>query len=113
MILAFANDQTVTVLNTVAQANTYCEGIDVEAGIFTFTDEHGELLLPVFTTPNSKWSLGPLRFVDSGVFKLEATGERHVELLQDVLAGHISVSEGPTTIRTSERLKEILQHGGL
>jgi hypothetical protein len=112
MILAFANDCTVTVFDTVDQANSGCEGIDVEEGVYLFTNEHSEILRPVFTVPNSKskWFIGPLYTVKSGIFMLERTGEHNLRLLQDTLAGRITVEHGPTGIRTNEQLKEALEH---
>ena len=66
MILAFADDSTVTAVDDIAEANGYCEGVDVEAGIFTFVDEHGTVLRPVFTQPVTRSTLGPVSFVSSG-----------------------------------------------
>jgi hypothetical protein len=103
MILAFADDSTVTAVDDIAEANGYCEGVDVEAGIFTFVDEHGTVLRPIFTRPVTRSTLGPVSFVSSGHFTLVPTDERRPDLLQAVFDGHIAVGRGPR-IRTHEEL---------
>lgn len=108
MILAFSDDQTVTVFDTVGQANVDCEGIDVENGVYTFMDERGYLLRPTFSEPNRKTFLG-LVLVSSSLFQLEPTQDRDSHLRQDVLQDRISVDKGPTSICTNEQLKGVLR----
>ena len=102
MILAFSNDQTVMVFDDVRQANSSCEGVDVEDGVYTFTDERGFVFAPRFTTPNHRSRLfGLLPLVRSGVFTLELTSEQRLDLLAGMQAGHITVRSGPTQFSTS------------
>lgn len=109
MILAFDDSDEVTVLADVAQANTCCEGIDVEEGLYTFIDEHGFLLSPRFVFPNRRGKLfGLFTWVESGFFTLDRTQEKRCDLLTDVIAGHVSVCAGPTPLSTQETLREYL-----
>ncbi len=109
MILAFLDDSTVTIFDKVGQANVDCEGIDVENGVFTFTDECGYILRPTFIEPNTKVILGCWTLVSSSFFQLELTEQRNIQLLQDVLQNRIWVNKGPTPICNDEQLKEILR----
>jgi hypothetical protein len=101
MILAFADDSTVTAMDDIAQANTHCEVGDVENGVYTFLDECGAILRPAFPTPTRRTILGGL--CSPGNFTLSATQERRPELLQAICNGAIIVEPGPR-IRTSEQL---------
>ncbi|RYD34209.1 MAG: hypothetical protein EOP86_11510 [Verrucomicrobiaceae bacterium] len=108
MILAFDDDE-VTALADVAQANTWCEGIDVEAGLYTFIDEHGFLLSPRFIFPNRRGkTLELFAWVESGFFTLDRTHEKRRDLLADVIAGHVTVCAGPGPLSTQEMLREYL-----
>jgi hypothetical protein len=108
MILAFADDSTVTVYDTITQVIVDCEGVDVEDGLFIFTDERGYILRPVFTEPNKRGSLFSIKWVSSGFFKLELTTERNVQLLQDIVESRVWVDRGPTSICNQEQLKEAI-----
>lgn len=111
MILAFSNDYTVTVLDDVQQANTCCEGIDVEEGVYTFTDERGFVFAARFTIPNRHFPLLSLfSSVASGVFTLELTSEQRPDLLAGLLAGRIAVCAGPT-LSSTEALQAVLRVG--
>ncbi|MDB6124342.1 MAG: hypothetical protein JWQ71_3335 [Pedosphaera sp.] len=111
MILAFADDSSVTVFDDVAQANRYCEGADVENGVWTFTDERGYFFKPIFTEPKERKVLFGLASISSDPFTLILTGQRNTQLLEDVLAGRISVDNGPTKIQTNDQLKDVLRLG--
>src|SRR5436305_1603615 len=101
MILAFADDSTVTAVDDIAQANIHCEVIDVENGLYTFLDEHGAKLHPVFQTPTKRTIFGVLCSPD--FFTLATTEERRPDLLQAIYDGEIIVDPGPR-IRTNEEL---------
>src|SRR5260370_38742595 len=103
MILEFADDRTVTALDDIGEANGYCEGPDVEAGVFTFLDEHGRVLQPQFSEPVTRSKLGPLLFVSRGYFKLVPTDERRADLLQAILDRQVAVDRGPR-IHTHDQL---------
>ena len=112
MILAFSNDYTVTVLDDVQQANSYCESVDVEDGVYTFTDERGFVFAPRISTPGRRGRLFGLLFsAPSGPFTLELTDERRPDLLAEVAAGRISVERGPTPLCTTEALQSVLRDG--
>ena len=61
------DDGTLFVFDTVALATSYCEGIDVEDGVWRFWDEEGNALRPEFTVPNQRGGFT----VGNGVFHLE------------------------------------------
>jgi len=105
MIISFADDSTARVLRTDAEANTYCEGIDVEEGVFTFLDESGQVLRPVFTVPNDRKKFWFISTVSSGIFRLERTEERRPDLVARLTAGEISLDQGPTEIQSLDDLK--------
>lgn len=109
MILAFDDSDDVTVLADVAQANTWCEGIDVEEGLYTFIDEHGFLLSPRFIFPNRRGkTFGLFAWVESGFFTLDRTQEERSDLISDVIAGHVTICAGPDPLFTQEALSEYL-----
>ncbi|MES2707829.1 MAG: hypothetical protein V4726_14650 [Verrucomicrobiota bacterium] len=113
MILAFADDFTVTVFSNIAEANTGCEGIDVEDGLYTFLDEEGTVLLPVFTEPNIRRKWGPLTSIESGIFTLVVGDERRPELLRAIIEGDISVDCGPRIRERDELIRKLRLAAGL
>ena len=67
MIFALATDeQTLTIFRTSEKAIAYCEGIDVEEGIWLFWSEDGLPLHPDFLTPNQRGRFS----VVNGVYRL-------------------------------------------
>ncbi len=105
MIFAFADDCSVCVFDTIEEANTYCEGIDVENGLFTYLDERGHVLRPLFTTPNERKKYWYFSIVRSGTFVLEPSEERRTELFQKLESGKLSLEAGPTKIRSLDDLR--------
>src|SRR5262245_19005843 len=82
MIFALETDeQTLYRFTTDAEAIAYCEGVDVEAGIWLFWDAHGRPLAPRFITPNRRGILTVL----SGHYLLEPTNDPLYAPLDDVL----------------------------
>jgi hypothetical protein len=98
MILAFADDRTVTAFDNAYEANGYCEGPDVEAGVYTFLDEHGMVLKPEQEIPQPTWA---------GHFKLVPTEERRLDLLQAVFKREITVERGPRIATQEQLIKEL------
>lgn len=98
MILAFADDSTVCVFDSIAQANSHCEAVDVEEDVFAFVDEHGFSLKPHFTVRPARNRVLFLRTVGEGAFTLERTEERREDLLSRLSSGEITVTPGPTGI---------------
>ena len=98
MILAFADDRTVTAFDNILEANGYCEGPDVEAGAYTFLDEHGRVLQPQQQVPLPTWA---------GHFKLVPTQEHRPDLLQAVLKREIAVDRGPRITTHEQLIKEL------
>lgn len=103
MILAFADDCTVRALDSFSEVRTYCEVQDVEGGIYTFCDEFGGILRPVFSEAHRRKIFG-LVFTSSGEFtSLVLTDERRSDLLQSIIDGQVIIARGPR-IRTREEL---------
>ena len=98
MILAFADDRTVTAFDNLLEANGYCEGPDVEAGMYTFLDEHGRVLQPEQEIPRPTWA---------GHFKLLPTEERRPDLLKAVFNRQIAVDRGPRIVTHEQLVKEL------
>lgn len=96
MIIAFSNDQTAQILRTEAEAITYCEGIDVAAGVYIFTDEQGEVLEPEFTTPNkiSRFPLG-IKSMSSGSFVRHPSGRFRKDLIDALARKDVILDEPP------------------
>jgi len=105
MILAFADDSTMIAVDDISQAHTYCEVIDVQNGVWTFLDQHGTILRPVFPTPTRRTIFGRLCSPDS--FTLTVTVERRPDLLQAVFDGSVSVDPGPRIRTRDELIKEL------
>src|SRR3954453_7799438 len=98
MILAFAEDRTVTAFDNVLEANSYCEGPDVQAGIYTFLDQHGRVLQIEQEIPQPTWA---------GHFKLVPTEERRPDLLQAIFNREIAVDRGPRIVTQEQLIKEL------
>jgi hypothetical protein len=52
MILALGEDGVLSVFPDIHDVRRACEGIDVDNAVWSFFDENGRPLLPVFNTPN-------------------------------------------------------------
>ena len=71
MIFAFEDDGTLSVHDTEADVQREYEGVDVENRLFSFYNECGVFLEPVFVAPNKRGkTFGLLEWVASGVYKL-------------------------------------------
>ncbi|MBQ0753307.1 MAG: hypothetical protein KBT87_11310 [Gammaproteobacteria bacterium] len=67
IIFAFSTDDNgLEVFPTKDEAINYCEGIDVEEGLWLFWDESGENMEAKFSVPNKKDG----SWVQSGVYDL-------------------------------------------
>ncbi len=107
MILAFAEDSTVRALDSLSDVRTYCEFQDVEAGIYTFCDESGRILRPVFPEPRRRKIFGFVFTSSSDDFTLAATDERRPELLQSIIEGRVIINSGPRICTREELVKEL------
>ena len=105
MILVFQDDGTVHVLETEAQANRDYEAIDVQNGEYTFVDERGCVLKPVFRAPSKRKLFFFFSITDAGPFALEQTAERREDLLARLRRGEIPIDDGPTRIRKLDDLR--------
>src|SRR5882672_6671220 len=98
MIIVFQDDGTVRVLDTEVEANYEYEAIDVENGEYTFLDERGCVLKPVFRQTPKKKVLFFFSVTTAGPFELEPTSEKREDLLARLRRGEIPVEEGPSGI---------------
>ena len=105
MILAFADDSSVCVFDTITQANSYCEAIDVQDEIFVFIDDRRFELKPVFTHPPEQKKVLFIETVSSGVFILQRTEKRREDLVKKLESGEIRFDCGPTAIRSVLNLR--------
>jgi hypothetical protein len=105
VIIVFQDDGTVLVLETQAQANCEFEAIDVKNGEYTFVDERGFVLKPVFPPPAKRTVLFFFSAATQGPFALEPTAERKEDLLAKLRRGEIPIEAGPTRIHTLDDLR--------
>jgi hypothetical protein len=80
MIFTLTTDErSLLVFPTPEEAIAYCEGIDVEAGVWLFWNEDGLPLQPDFLTPNQHDRFS----VSSGVYRLlpKQSGNSLAEML--------------------------------
>ena len=108
MILAFANDSTVVVLASEAQANVVCETADVLDGSWRLLDARGFVLRAVVGPRRRRRFFGMTISVGTETFTLEPTNERCDELVRRLRSGDITVSRGPTHIDSIEELTQRL-----
>lgn len=105
MILAFADDSTVQIYDTVEQANGYCEAIDVENQEYTFLDERGFLLRPTLKPPVKKKLFGFIPTVSYGGFTMQQTEERREDLVRKLESGEITIEPSPARICSLDALR--------
>ena len=78
MIYVFIDDGTLEIIENINVARTNYEGIDVENDVYSFFNEKGIYLKPIFTTPNiiKKHLFGLFTSIQSGIYELtEAPNE--------------------------------------
>lgn len=113
MIFAFNEDGTLEILGGADDARRDYEGIDVEARMVTFYDEHGTPLAPVFSVPNRHGRfLGLFPWSASGVFDLvpepASTGDSFALALFEA----VSLEPNPS-FGTIDQLKDTLRERGV
>ncbi len=105
MILAFADDSTVSLFDTIVQANSSCEAIDVKNLLYVFIDEHGFVLRAIFPTLPTESRFLLITTVSEGTFVLERTADRRRDLIEKLDSGEITIDSGPTSVRSLSELK--------
>ena len=106
MIFVYQDDGSLCAMESAAQANRHYEAIDVENSEYTFLDDSGRVLKPVFGAPTKKKWLFFFSVADPGPFTLEPTNERRDDLLGRLRSGEIPIDPGPTSIRTLDELRQ-------
>lgn len=90
MIFAAATDESsLMVFATAAEAIAYCEGVDVEDGLWLFWDESGAALKPEFLSANYRGRF----IVGSGTYRL--VGAPDQPSLTEALAGIRNMEANP------------------
>ncbi|MDK3159565.1 hypothetical protein QPK87_23750 [Kamptonema cortianum] len=107
MILAFANDSSVTAFDSIAQANTYCEAIDVENNVYVFLNEAGFVLKPMFIVPPLKTKVLFFTIIEEAPFTLHQTHERRDDLLASLDSGTINVEKGPSKVSSLKDIRKL------
>jgi hypothetical protein len=104
MVFALAtDDHTLRVFPSEIEAVAYCEGIDVEAGVWAFFDNEGQPLDAVFTKPNSRAGF----VVASGTYVLRrASLAASVSLAQRL--HEVRAVEGVEKLKTVADVKRFL-----
>jgi len=105
MILAFADDFSVRVYETMPQIARDCEAIDVENQEYIFLDSRGCVLKPIFAAPIKKKLLWVFSVVDSAPFTFQRTEERRNDLVRQLESGEVRIERGPTGIETLDDLR--------
>jgi hypothetical protein len=95
------------VFDSAGVAVRYCEGVDVENGVWRFWDNAGQPLAPEFI----KASLQGLGVMRSGTYRLvKDVSAKEPELLQ--MLGQITSVEGPAPLNTVDGVRRHLTPGG-
>jgi hypothetical protein len=106
-LFVFLNDTTLQICESLESARRDYEGLDVEAGVYSFFDFAGVLVKPVFIVPNdySKF-LGLIPYCTSGVFVFErdSSSEDHI------IASALSNAEHLTQNQIFETLDDVCHH---
>ena len=104
MIFAFATDeQTLCVFPDETFAISYCEGIDVEDGLWLFWNDEGTPLFAKFTIPNQRES----RTLTHGVYHLVQYLETSQTSLFETLK-YIETVEGQPPLNSVAAIKQYL-----
>lgn len=113
MILAFIEDGTIELHETIEDAALAYEGIDVGSEVVVFYDDSGNYLKPVFSEPNQYGSfLGLIKWCRSGVYELKIDNASCNEPLWMALAESSSI-ESSNNFKTIEQLKTHLAARGV
>jgi len=91
MLLAFADDSTVHVFESVEQANVYCEVIDVENQEYTFLDERGCLMKPANAAPVKRKFLYFFSVTGPARFTLQSSDEKREDLVRTLATGELKI----------------------
>jgi hypothetical protein len=81
IFVAETEERSLYAFPTEADAIAYCEGLDVEAGIWLFWDDSGNPLEPLFSVPNKRC----LFTVTNGVYSLVPATPGHHSPLAEVV----------------------------
>ena len=97
MIIVLADEQTVAVLPDLASVRRECEAVDVEDGVYSFFDELGRRLVPLFIKPVSRTSLffGAFKVVGGGNFELKLDDQDDGSAFEKAIASVVAIDANP------------------
>ena len=106
-LFVFLDDMSLEICESLTDARREYEGIDVEAGSYSFYDFTGRPLKPVFVKPNQRYTLiGKVYAMSSGVFDFVISTDAEHEPITTKLQDTYSLSKNS---RFSS-LDDILRH---
>jgi hypothetical protein len=82
IFVAETDERSLYTFVSEEEAIAYCEGVDVEAGVWLFWDDAGRPLQPSFSIPNKRGAIS----CASGVYSLEPATSSTLETLDDALS---------------------------
>jgi hypothetical protein len=105
IFVAETEERSFYAFPTEREAVAYCEGLDVEAGIWLFWDHLGNPLQPLFSVPNSRG----LFAVVNGTYSLVSGGPEHHAPLAEVLSEFLHF-ESPAPFDSEDGIRSYLAH---
>src|SRR6516225_11709166 len=111
MIIAFADDRTVTVFPDIVSVRRDCEAIDVEEGVYQFFDEYGRRLKPRIINPVRRTSLFfGVKLIGSGVFDLELDLNNDCVAFDDLLAKAVAIEPNNSFATTTDLERHVSEN---
>lgn len=106
MIFALStDDRTLHIFENEAEAVSYCEGVDVEDGVWRFFDKYGAPLEAAFVKPNERGVF----VVVSGQYLLRPSSTLQQPLIEEL--EKVGAVEGPKPLNSVTQVKKLLtQH---
>ena len=98
------DDRTFMVFPTEEEALAYCEGLDVEAAVWLFWNDHSEPLEPKFSVPNKRG----LFVVQNGVYSLLPAGLEHHAKLDEAI-DEVLTFKGPPPFDSPDGVRAYLR----
>ena len=112
MIIVFADDQTVEVFPNVESVRKTCEAVDVEDGVYSFFDEYGRRLVPIFIKPVSRTSsfFGAIRWVGGGPFRLELDTEDDGSAFDTAICTAVAIGPNPRFTAVADLARHVSEN---
>ena len=109
MIFAFTDDNSIILLNSVEEVNTYCEASHILDGIYTFINEFGFVFDVIHIKPTVIKNRFIFKSIVNGTVDLKLTNKLRIDLLNEIKNEKRSIDfYSPVKIRTFTELKNYL-----